>query len=312
METQLVKYDAACLALAEARNVDEVKEISNKAEAMRAYARQAKNKDLEVDAAEIGLRAKRRLGEIIILQKETVGLNKGSAGIGKSPSAVPEEYHTQPPTLADVGISKKLSSQSQKLAAVPVEEFEEQVAGWRENVSLENERVTTNLLARGTRAQILTGEMEWYTPGEYIHAVRYVLGGIELDPASCEFAQKVIKSHKYYTKEDDGLTQKWAGSVFLNPPFKYPLVERFVDKLLASLDSGDVPSAILLTNNATDTAWWHKAAFEANNICFTKGRISFYQHGGRKTSPTHGQTFFYYGNEPLDFIDAFSKIGMIR
>ena len=108
METQLVKYDAACLALAEARNVDEVKEISNKAEAMRAYARQAKNKDLEVDAAEIGLRAKRRLGEIIILQKETVGLAKS----GPKPEFGSPSEPNRVPTLAEVGISKKLSMNS--------------------------------------------------------------------------------------------------------------------------------------------------------------------------------------------------------
>jgi hypothetical protein len=33
----------------------------------------------------------------------------GAAGIGKPKSAVPEEYRTQPMSLAEVGISKKLS-----------------------------------------------------------------------------------------------------------------------------------------------------------------------------------------------------------
>ena len=58
-------------------------------EAMRAYARQAKNKQLEVDAAEIRISAERRLGELIKAQKDNVGLAKGAAGIGKSASAVP-------------------------------------------------------------------------------------------------------------------------------------------------------------------------------------------------------------------------------
>ena len=64
-------------------------------------------------AAEIRIRAERKLGEMIRGQKETVGLNKGG-GDRKS-----EQYHQSPngtgdstPTLAEVGISKKLSSRA--------------------------------------------------------------------------------------------------------------------------------------------------------------------------------------------------------
>ena len=52
-EAQLVRYDAACKALAEAKATDEVKEIRDKAEALRAYGRLAKNKQMELDAIEI-------------------------------------------------------------------------------------------------------------------------------------------------------------------------------------------------------------------------------------------------------------------
>ena len=68
-ETTLIKYDAACRAIAAARTADEAKGIRDRAEAMRAYARQARNKQLEVDAAEIRIRAERRLGQILAAQK---------------------------------------------------------------------------------------------------------------------------------------------------------------------------------------------------------------------------------------------------
>ena len=44
-----------------------------------AYARQAKNRQLEIDAAEIRLRAERRVGQLIVAQKETVGLAQGGS-----------------------------------------------------------------------------------------------------------------------------------------------------------------------------------------------------------------------------------------
>lgn len=115
----LVLYNEACRALAEACAVDEVKDILDKAVAMKEYARQAKNKQLEVDAGEIRLRSERRLGELIVAQKETVGLNPGtrpSKEHGGSMEAPPSI-----PTLASAGIDKKLSSRAQKMAAVPAE-----------------------------------------------------------------------------------------------------------------------------------------------------------------------------------------------
>ena len=111
IEMNLVRYDAACKALAEATSIDEVKDIRDKSEALRAYAHQAENRDMELDATEIRIRAERRLGEMIQEQKETVGLNGG--GRPKKTGAE-EEPVLQQPTLSDAGISKKLSARAQK------------------------------------------------------------------------------------------------------------------------------------------------------------------------------------------------------
>ena len=76
----LAKYDNARRALAEARSVDEVKDILNRAEAHKEYAHRAKDPALIDDATAIKLDAERRLGEMIGEQKEMVGLNKAAAG----------------------------------------------------------------------------------------------------------------------------------------------------------------------------------------------------------------------------------------
>lgn len=148
--SSLIKYEAACHALAEAKAVDEVKDIRDKADAMRIYAMQAKNKSLEIDAAEIRIRAERRLGEMIAAQKANEGLNSGRAG--RSPIAVDSNDRDTRPTLSDVGVSKDLSSRAQKLAAVPSDEFEAEVGAWRERVQEEGRRVTTRLEQAGEKA----------------------------------------------------------------------------------------------------------------------------------------------------------------
>jgi hypothetical protein len=146
MSFGLVKYDAACRALAEARAVDEAKKIRDVAMALKVYAKQAKNKQLEIDAAEIRFRAERRVGELIAAQRESVGLNVGSRLVGPSRTRQDEK-----PTLAEAGIDKHLADRARKMAAVSRDEFEAEVANWRGRVSRENERVTANLLAKGAR-----------------------------------------------------------------------------------------------------------------------------------------------------------------
>jgi hypothetical protein len=148
-QSALILYDAAIRALAAARATDECKDIRARAEAMRAYARQAKNKQLEIDAAEIRIRAERRLGELIKAQKATVGLQAGARGRsgGGTRGSRKEPQLEAPPTLADAGIDKKLSARAQKLADLPESEFERRVAAWR--ARSEHDGITLDVLGDG-------------------------------------------------------------------------------------------------------------------------------------------------------------------
>lgn len=150
----------------------------------------------------------------------------------------------------------------------------------------------------------------WYTPSEYIEAVRKVMGSIDLDPASNNEAQEVVKANKYFTKEDDGLAQDWSGNVFLNPPYSNPLMGQFIDKLMAAYDQDAVYQAILVTNNATDTRWC-QALLQRVAVCFTAGRVKFWRPGVDAQATRQGQIFFYFGEDPEVFDSVFSKFGTV-
>lgn len=149
--SNLIRYDAAVKALAECRAVDEVKDWADKAAAMQAYGRIAKDKTLEVDAAEIRIRAERRLGELLAQQKSGDGLAK--PGPKPANNSVVADDRITAPTLAEAGISKDLSARAQKLAAVPAAEFEAEVGEWRERVNQEGARVSAKLEKRGEEIQ---------------------------------------------------------------------------------------------------------------------------------------------------------------
>lgn len=126
---QLVRYDAARQALAEAYRVDEVKTIRDKAAAMAAYARQSRDTDLIQWATEIKVRAERRCGELL---RETAKTGDRATANGNVNPATVKVSHAATPTLSDLGITRSQSSRYQALAAMPEEHFETAVATVKE------------------------------------------------------------------------------------------------------------------------------------------------------------------------------------
>jgi phage N-6-adenine-methyltransferase len=164
----------------------------------------------------------------------------------------------------------------------------------------------TNHLANGT------GENEWYTPPLYIDAAVAVMGAIDLDPASSLLAQRSINAAEFYDAEVDGLTQRWHGRVWLNPPYATELIPKFVAKLVDSYRRDEVEAAIMLTHAYTDTAWFHLAESAAERICWTRGRIGFVSPSGKIAAPTQGQAFFYFGDDADKFSAQFAPFGFVR
>lgn len=121
MSANLAKYNAARKALAEARRVDEVKSIRDKAVALQAYGKQAKDTTLITQATEIRLRAERRAGELLRDMEKNRGAVPGKTGRKGKPVL------DDRPKLADLGINKTQSSRWQQLAVLDPNTFESKV-----------------------------------------------------------------------------------------------------------------------------------------------------------------------------------------
>lgn len=304
---ELIRYEKARQALAEARDIDDVKKIHDVSAAMKAYAKQANDRQLEIDAGEIRIRAERRLGEMLRKQKETTGLNAGGRPV-KTPTTM-EGVFT--PTLEEIGIDYKLSSRSQGIANIPIKQFESFLSVHREAEHPVTSKAIEQL-ARSTRFTSYTGEFEWYTPPQYIEAARDVMGSIDLDPASSDIANSIVKASKYYTKEDDGLSHEWHGNVWLNPPYCQPEIKQFSFAVSEKYRTGEMQQAIVLVNNATETAWFQEIMSAASAICFVKGRIKYLDKTGEPVnSPLQGQCFLYLGNNTESFDTVFRSFGPV-
>lgn len=85
---------------------------------------------------------------------------------------------------------------------------------------------------------------------------------------------------RYFTVEDDGLVQSWAGErVWCNPP--YSAVARWVEK--ACTERERAVTSILLVPSRTDTRWFQDYAQTADEVRLLPGRLKF--SGAKNSAP---------------------------
>jgi N6-adenosine-specific RNA methylase IME4 len=158
--TILAQYDAARAALAKCKTADVPIALRLEMEHVKLHARQVQDKALMADATEIQMRAERRLGEILH-EAESEGLI--SVGRPKKRS-VENGSASEPFTLAEAGISKKLSAKSQQFATIAEPAFEAMVEHTRKRIAagaptiIDKEATNTQKKERRANRERVLGE----------------------------------------------------------------------------------------------------------------------------------------------------------
>ena len=152
---------------------------------------------------------------------------------------------------------------------------------------------------------------EWYTPPAIVTACRATMGGIDLDPASHDVANRCVKATRYFTAADDGLSQPWSGRVFLNPPYsKQAGKAAFIAKLAASFDAGDVTAAAVVLSYDFSASWFEPLRGKYAAICLCRGRVQFYKETpGDGHDPALGTSIVYLGPDVVRFAHAVVEFG---
>jgi len=149
-----------------------------------------------------------------------------------------------------------------------------------------------------------------YISSEFIALVRLVIGKIDLDPVSDDFAQQWIQATNYYTPLQDGLSHPWFGRVWLHPP-AHTKTAKWVNKLIAQYESGRLLEAVLLVTPSAGSKWFQKLT-RLFPVCFPDEQISFLDDQGRpQPQPKPGNAIFYLGQNSKRFKQVFGAIGSV-
>jgi len=118
----------------------------------------------------------------------------------------------------------------------------------------------------------------WETPTDLFDELNLEFG-FTLDAAASD---DNALCDDYYTREQDGAIQRWAGhTVFVNPPYDHKSLTRFMDKALAEMVGNGVTTVLLYPAHKTDQKWWHKlwrlylSGQYKIEIRWVKGRLTF-------------------------------------
>ena len=111
--------------------------------------------------------------------------------------------------------------------------------------------------------------IEWETPQNFFDTLNREFG-FTLDV--CAFGHNA-KCNKFFCPQDNGLSKKWEGTCWCNPPFDKTMGE-WIKKAHCSAQKG-ATVVCLFPGNYHDNKWWHNFVMRSSEIRYIRGRLKF-------------------------------------
>lgn len=123
----------------------------------------------------------------------------------------------------------------------------------------------------------------WATPPRLMQAIHdhWGLGSFDLDACAEQWS---AKAPRFYTIEDDGLSQPWNGMVWCNPPYGRAVGGWLEKAIKETRLNPRCEGVFILTFVRSDTQWWQEHVRYADSVVMLKGRVKF-QSGPDDTEP---------------------------
>lgn len=159
-----------------------------------------------------------------------------------------------------------------------------------------------NRVSQATRVMLSSETNEWYTPKAIAEFAHIVLGGIDLDPASCPEANETIGATKFFTIDDNGLRWQWHGRIFLNPPYGktagYSTQGIWLRYLIYQYQKSNAVAALAVTRVAVGYDWFSRL-WRLWPVCITDKCVGFDRpraFGSNKDGPSKvASALWYFG-----------------
>ena len=140
-------------------------------------------------------------------------------------------------------------------------------------------------------------KQDWETPPSLLEQL-YPAFTFDIDVCA---SRPNVRARRFFSPEDDGLSQEWSGMCWCNPP--YSEVAEWIEK--ARLESSIGAHVLCLTFARTDTRWWQDNVPYASIVTFVRGRLRF-SGKGPATAPS---ALFMFGRPTPEQVVAMGRWG---